>query len=333
MPDPNPRNLRTIREISRSGINFSLARIANSSRLLLASSEQKVFEIDASQANPPPQIRADHGRYVTSVRLRGNIAVSGGYDNRLIWWDVEANRLIRAVDAHTRQLRQLAISPDGARIASVGDDMVCRLWNFQTGDRLHELRGHEERTPNHFGSMLYCCAFSNDGTKLATGDKVGRVCIWNAHTGEKLSTVEVPTLYTWDPVHRIHSIGGIRSLAFSPDGKEIAVGGIARIGNIDHLESQPRVEVHDWARRQRVHEFQGTQAGICNRLIWHPNNLWLFGSGGAGNGFALFYNMRERSMIQHMTVPMHIHDSVFSEDFTILYHAGHGKVVVQELRA
>ena len=83
--------------------------------------------------------------------------------------------------------------------------------------------------------MLYCCAFSNDGTKLATGDRVGRVVIWNVANGERLSTVEVPSLYTWDATQRIRSIGGIRSLAFSPDGTQIAVGGIGQIGNVDGL--------------------------------------------------------------------------------------------------
>src|SRR5262249_5380416 len=156
-------------------------------------------------------------------------------------WDLEANRVLRTVDAHSRQVRQLAVSPDGATLASVGDDMVCRLWDLQTGERLRELRGHQERTPTHFSSMLYCCAFSNDGTKLATGDRVGRVCIWNVATGARLSVVEVPSLYTWDGVQRIRSIGGARALAFSPDGAQIAVGGVGQIGNVDGLAGPSRV--------------------------------------------------------------------------------------------
>src|SRR5437763_1263009 len=333
MPNPDPRTLRNVREINHPGINFSVARVPNTSRLLLASSEQKVFEIDAGQMNPTAAERANHGRYVTCVRLRGNVAVSGGYDNRLIWWNLESNQVIRTVAAHTRQLRQLAVSPDGTKLASVADDMVCRLWNLQTGERLRELRGHEERTPTHFGSMLYCCAFSNDGTKLATGDRVGRVCIWNVGNGERLSTVEVPSLYTWDGVQRIRSIGGIRALAFSPDGTQIAVGGIGQIGNVDGLSGPSRVEIHNWSRRERVSEFQGNQQGLFNKLIWHPDNHWLCAIGGGGNGFILFHNMQNRTTIHQMNLPMHTHDSAFSEDWTTLYHAGHGKVVVQEMPA
>ncbi len=332
MPDPNPRNLRTVREINRAGINFSVARVPNTARLLVASSENKIFELDASQANPTVHERADHGRYATCVRLIGNAVVSGGYDNRLIWWDLENNRAIRTTaDAHTRQLRQLAVSPDGAQLASVADDMKCKLWNTANGERIRELLGHEERTPTHFNSMLYCCAFSNDGTKLATGDRVGRVCIWNVADGERLSTVEVPSLYTWDAVQRIRSIGGVRSLAFSPDGTQIAVGGVGQIGNVDGLSGPSRVEVHNWARREKIHEFQGAQQGLFNKLFWH--NDWLCAIGGGNNGFIAFHNMANRTMIHQMNLPMHVHDSVFSEDWTTLYHVGHQKVVVQEMRA
>ncbi len=332
MPDANPRNLRNVREINRSGIHFSLARVPNTSRILVANSENKVVELDASVANPTPRELADHGRYVTCVRLAGNTVISGGYDNRLIWWDLQANRQIRTNDTHTRQLRQLAVSPDGTKLASVADDMVCKLWNIADGTLIRDLRGHEERTPTHFTSMLYCCAFSNDGTKLATGDRVGRVCIWNVANGERLSTVEVPSLYTWDATQRIRSIGGIRSLAFSPDGTQIAVGGVGQIGNVDGLSGPSRVEVHDWARRTRVHEFQGTQQGLFNKLVWHPQNQWLCAIGGGGNGFIAFHDMRNRTMIHQMNLPMHVHDSTFSEDWTTLYHVGHQKIVVQEMR-
>ena len=47
----------------------------------------------------------------------------------------------------------------------------------------------------------------------------------------------------WDPKARIHSIGGIRSLAFSTDSTQLAVGGTGKINNIDHLEALARVEI------------------------------------------------------------------------------------------
>ena len=59
------------------------------------------------------------------------------------------------------------------------------------------------------------------------------------------ATVEAPTMYTWDPTARIHSTGGVRSLAFSPDGSMLVVGGTGKVGNIDHLDAKARIEVFD----------------------------------------------------------------------------------------
>jgi WD40 repeat protein len=332
MPESQPRNLRTVREIARRDILFSVARVPGTARLLVASSDGKVHELDSAQTTPPDLPLAEHGRYVTCIRLSGDTVISGGYDGRLLWWDLRQNRLVRTTDnAHSRWIRQLAVSPDGTKLASVGDDMVCRLWNIATGERLMELRGHAEQTPQHFASMLYCCVFSADGRQLATGDRVGHVVVWDVATGRQVAAVEAPTLYTWDGTQRIRSIGGVRALAFSPDGQHLAVGGVGQIGNVDALAGPSRVEVFDWNSRQRVLEFTGAQ-GIVNRLQYHPQGNWLCALGGGGNGLFLFYDPARRAMIHQGTVPMHVHDAAFSEDFTTLYAVGHNKAVVMEMR-
>jgi WD40 repeat protein len=332
MPESQPRNLRVVRDIGRPEMLFSVARVPNSDRLIIAGSAGKVFELGTAPNAPAPQQLAEHGRYVTGVRLAGDFAISGGYDGRLIWWHLGERRVVRTIDAHRRWVRQLAISPDGTKLASVADDMVCRLWDVQTGEMIREMRGHAERTPQHFSSMLYGCVFSNDGRRLATADRVGHVVVWDAATGQQVGAVEAPTLYTWDGVQRIRSIGGVRGLAFSPDGTQLAVGGVGQIGNVDALQGPSRVEIYNLETRQRVHEFTGNQ-GIVNRLVWHPENQWLCAIGGGGNGLVMFYNVPGRAMIHQANVPMFVHDATFSEDYTTLYAVGHNTAVVMELKA
>jgi WD40 repeat protein len=173
--------------------------------------------------------------------------------------------------------------------------------------------------------------FSADGRHLATGDRVGHVVIWDVATARQVGTVEAPTLYTWDGVQRIRSIGGVRSLAFSPDGRHLAVGGVGQIGNVDALQGPTRVEIFDWARGERIHFFTGPN-GIINHLAYHPSGQWLFATGGGGNGLAMFYDVARRTMVHQANLPMHVHEAAFDEDFTTLYAVGHNKIVVMELR-
>jgi WD40 repeat protein len=331
MPESNPRNLRPVRQINRRDMLFSVARVPETDRLFVASSDFKVHELDAGQNSPTSREFAAHTSYVTGVRLVGRVPVSCSYDGRLIWWDAERGQPSRTVEAHSRFARQLAVSPDGTKLASVADDMVCRVWDAATGRRLHELRGHEARTPQHFASMLYCCAFSADGRRLATGDRVGHVVVWDVATGRQLAAVEAPGLYTWDGVQRNRSIGGVRALAFAPDGRHLAIGGVGRIGNVDALAGPARVEVFDWQAGRRVHEFTGAN-GIVNRLQYHPDGRWLFAVGGGGNGLVMFRDVARGTTIHQGSLPMHVHDAVFNEDFTTLYAVGHNKIAVLELR-
>jgi len=332
MPESQPRNLRVVREISRPDVLFSAALVPDSERLLVASSTGKVFELSTGQAGPAPRQLADHGRYVTSVRLVRDVAVSGGYDGRLIWWDLEQGQVIRTVAAHSRWIRQIAVSPDGDQLASVGDDMVCRIWNAGSGSLVRELRGHALLTPQHFTSMLYCCAFSPDGSRLATADRLGHVVVWDVQAGQQLAAVEAPTLYTWDGVQRIRSIGGVRAVAFSPDGSQLAVGGVGQINNVDSLAGPSRVEVFDWERRERVLDFTGA-SGMVTCLVWQPEGEWLCAIGGGGNGLVMFYDTARRTMVYQGNVPMFVHDAVFNEDCTTMIAVGHNKAAVMELRA
>src|SRR5260370_37882604 len=102
MPDSQPRNLRTVRQITRRDILFSVARLPNSDRLLVGSSEGKVFELDIGQPNGEARVLADHGRYVTSVRVAGGTAISGGYGRRLNCGDLGGGARGRALEAHDR---------------------------------------------------------------------------------------------------------------------------------------------------------------------------------------------------------------------------------------
>jgi hypothetical protein len=115
-------------------------------------------------------------------------------------------RLQRLVSAGAPQ-RVLALSPDGARLATAGDDSHgIQLWDAATGRRLGEpMPGHVARVSG--------LAFSPDGRRLASASHDATLRLWDVEArrplGQALQGHEGPVL----------------AVAFSPDGRRLASGG------------------------------------------------------------------------------------------------------------
>ncbi len=334
MPAANPEKIKIVKDVARREIVFALARVPNSSRVYFGGSDFAVNEADLADDKPLPREIGRHESYVTGLTLAlgGKILVSCGYDGRLIFWDTDARSQIRSVKGHDRWVRGVAATPDGSIVASVADDMVARLWNASDGSLKNELRGHAETTPHHFPSMLYAVAITPDGRVVATGDKVGRVILWEIASGRELARLDAPMMYTWDPTARRHSIGGIRSLAFSPDGTQLAVGGIGPIANVDHLDGKARVEVFDWRKGERTLEFPGdTFKGLVERLAFHPSGDWLLAAGGTSDGFFMFLDLSSKKVLAQDKMPMHVHSLALNESGDTIYAAGHQRLTVSKI--
>jgi WD40 repeat protein len=329
-PTPNPDAFRQAGDHSRPVIQLAVALGDRPGRAYFGCSDFKVYEADL--AAPKVEFRelhATHQSYVTGVAFAAGSVVSGGYDGKLVWWNVADSRVVRTVDAHTRWVRKVIASPDGALVASIADDMVCKLWDAASGRLVRELRGHEAQTPHHFPSMLYGACFSTDGRKLATCDKVGKVVIWDTASGNQVGVCESPGMYTWDPVQRLHSIGGARSVAISADGRYLAVGGMGKVGNIDHLEGKARVEVFTVADGKSHWVWESDKyKGLTNRLAFAPDGSWLLAAGGAGEGHFEFLDVAAKRAKRQDKLTMHTHDFAVAPDWSTVTFAGHNRVTV-----
>jgi WD40 repeat protein len=205
--------------------------------------------------------------------------------------------------------------------------MQVKVWDAVSGELVKAFTDHPAMTPHDFPSMLYAAACSDDGKWLATGDKTGHVAIWDLVSLEKVGQVEAPVLYTWDPTQRRHSIGGIRALAFSPDGTKLAVGGIGTIGNVDHLDGKSRVEVFDWQAGTRVFELEDDKRkGIVEQFAWLSGGSVLLCAGGDHKGFLKLYDMGSGELLHQDGNDGHIHGFVVDEAEEHLYLACHNRV-------
>lgn len=310
-------------------IVFGLASEPDSTKLFLGSSDFGVYEFETSVEKPErvPFAGEKHESYVTSLVLADNLLISSSYDGTLIWWDVTEHKSIRRIAAHDRWVRKLALTPDKKRVVSVADDMQCKVWDATTGEAIAQFTDHTEQTPHHYPSMLYAVAVSPDGRWIATGDRTGHTAIWDANSFEKVGEVESPVLYTWDPRARRHSIGGIRSLGFSHDGKHIAVGGIGKIGNIDHLGGPSRLEVFAWESGEKLHELEDDQRkGLIEQIRWHPSGDRVLCAGGDHKGFVNVWDLTSGKLATQEGGDGHIHALVTNTDHSKFYTTGHEHV-------
>lgn len=323
-----PPKFKVAKELTREDIFFGLARVPDSERIFLGSSDGNVYALDCAAEKLEPVAMPGHASYVTGLALAGEQLVSGSYDGHLIWWNPTTREQVRKVKAHDRWIRDVKSSPDGKLIASVGDDMVCRLWDAEAAKLKHELRGHEAMTPTQFTSMLYTGAFSADGKLIATADRVGHIVVWDVVAAKSIATIEAPELYTWDGKQRIRSIGGVRALAFSPDAKLLAAGGIDRVGNVDGLSAKARVDLFEWQEKKPIAALKMEKNGLIEFLMFHPKGDWLLAAGGEGKGLLAFIDPVEKKIVTENETPMHMHKIVLDENGARLFAAGHKKFAV-----
>src|SRR5205823_5007662 len=117
----------------------------------------------------------------------------------------------------------------GQRILAAGFDQVARICDANTGDLQVELRGHT--------SVIDSVAFSPDGERILTCSSDGTARIWDTRTGHPLlelagyvgalENVRSTTPGNLQPgLARLRrTLSGKTSAVFSPDGKQILMGG------------------------------------------------------------------------------------------------------------
>ncbi|EFY85491.1 WD repeat-containing protein, putative [Metarhizium acridum CQMa 102] len=185
--------------------------------------------------------------YILSIAFspNGKIIASGCSDWSIRLWDVDKGTLIKTLtyknpppkppnpstpltgkaltpEDQGRFVLAIAFSPDGMMIASGSSDWRVRLWN--TFDKytfaLATLEGHR--------NWVRAVAFSTDGKLLASASTDGMLWLWDVekrNNGTSIyedSASNILRERCCDVNESTHQQDWVRTVAFSPDGKELA---------------------------------------------------------------------------------------------------------------
>lgn len=141
----------------------------------------------------------------------GKTLASGGWDDMVRLWDVETGKEVRKMLAHQAMVARVAFSPDGKFLASRGGlDGVMRLWDPHTGAELRKIEQLSKVNTWRFYREA-ALAISPDSKIVAASDRKG-IVLFDASTGQEM--------------RRLDGYRDCMYLAFSPNGKLLASGGL-----------------------------------------------------------------------------------------------------------
>jgi RNA polymerase sigma factor (sigma-70 family) len=273
------------------------------SKCLAAGSADKTIHLwDVATGKAVGQLQG-HGTWVRGVAFTPdgkNLVSSGSYDDSTVRvWERATLKELRTFQCEAGDCEAFALSGDGKTVAVAGSTNLVRLWDVATGKDLHRPEGHLD--------ALVSLAYSPDGKTLVSLASSDRVRVWETASGKQIGALgwkvtqgkalslsaDGKTVATADLFTNTIRIGAtatgkqlrtltgcpkdpVWSVAFSPDGKLLATGGVAGA-----------VHLWDSGTGEEVRQLRPPHAGFATSVAFAPDGQTL-AAGGLANSIQVW---------------------------------------------
>ena len=315
---------------------FGLALAPDGSRSYAACADGRIVGVDPASGEQAP-MAGRHASYASGCVLlpETRTLVSSGYDGALLWHDVGSGALLRRVSAHRFWSWDLAVSPDGSRVASCTGQYLAGGWKYEPAAstepavRVFDAASGTVVAEFDHQPPVLSCTFSHDGRYLAAANMLGEVRVWSLGQGggtEPVGRFTSPDFTSWGTTKSHHYCGGIYSLAFTPADEGLLVCGMGPMGDPMAGNGKMTWQRWDWRKGEKIDQIHDGQhgSGLMETLAWAPDgsHFVMAGRQAQGTWNAALFSAADGALVASLDTKQRVTQARFTADGGRLVLAG-----------